>query len=467
MKLNSIYLKNYRCFDDQELSLHEQMTVIVAENGQGKSTVLDAIRVGLWPFISGFDLARSSRYNDPQNGISISDVRQIHEKVLGMKRQLPSSVSPNVEWGALTDTLSESNISLPGHWQRYREKEKSGTKTLNDNNAKKLEKSASQLQQRIRQPGDCTSLPVFGYYGTGRLWQQKRLMNDKQTKADKNDASIRTFAYRHCMDPASSYKYFSEWFISAWKSRTNMNERKSATDDDRQHAEARIKVVQSAIDSALEPTTGWNTLEFSIEDQESLVLNHREKGYLSVDQLSDGIRSVLALVGDLAHRCIRLNPHLGTEATIQTAGIVLIDEIDMHLHPRWQQRILQALQNAFPAIQFVVTTHSPQVITTATKEQLRIIREVDQQLCITQPDYSPLAHESGDALAYVMNVNPRPELPKVQKFISDYEQLVRSGQEESRVAQAIKSQLDSSGYQISDSDIETWRFLATFQKEPN
>lgn len=90
------------------------------------------------------------------------------------------------------------------------------------------------------------------------------------------------------------------------------------------------------------------------------------KGPRPVGLLSDGYRSTVALFADLARRCAILNPHLLEKAAEKTPGIVLIDEVDLHLHPSWQRRLIADLRKAFPAIQFVLTTHSPQVISGAT-----------------------------------------------------------------------------------------------------
>ena len=92
MKLHRLHLANYRCFANLEVILDPTMTVIVAENGQGKSALLDAVRVGLWPYINGFDLARSATFNDPANGIAIGDVRQERLADGKIGRQLPSAI---------------------------------------------------------------------------------------------------------------------------------------------------------------------------------------------------------------------------------------------------------------------------------------------------------------------------------------------------------------------------------------
>jgi predicted ATP-binding protein involved in virulence len=161
---------------------------------------------------------------------------------------------------------------------------------------------ATAVQKQIQSDSqNVLDLPVFGYYGTGRLWAQKHLRDaDRLSEAEEADLPIRTFGYRNCMDPASSYKHFREWFIWAWQSRSNMRERAYVSEEERQNADNRIKVIQRVIDIVLKETTGWHTLEYSVEDQNSIILNHSIQGRMAADYLSDGIRSMLAMIGDIA-----------------------------------------------------------------------------------------------------------------------------------------------------------------------
>ena len=94
------------------------------------------------------------------------------------------------------------------------------------------------------------------------------------------------------------------------------------------------------------------------------MVEHPEYGRLPLSSLSDGVRNMIALIADIAHRCARLNPHLSEEAARQTPGVLLIDEVDMHLHPRWQQLVVDLLRKAFPSLQIILSTHSPHVLST-------------------------------------------------------------------------------------------------------
>jgi predicted ATP-binding protein involved in virulence len=442
MKLETLALQNFRCFDQVEVELHPCITVLVAENGQGKSTLLDAIRIALWPYVSSFDLARNT-FNDPGNGIAIDDVRLLKLDSGDMARQLPSRVSMMGDYGLGPETL----------WARYRDSETKSTKTKDEASTVFLKRYAASLQDDVRKPGHPpASLPVFGYYGTGRLWSQKRLMETQKGKDDTQAADfyVRTFAYVNCLDPASSYKHFKEWFIWAFESYREQQIKQlenRGTQQDLEIARQRVEVVQQAIDCFLKPTTGWSSLEYSVSQQKSLILHHEQHGILDVDLLSDGIRSVLAMVGDIAYRCIKLNPHLGLNAAKETTGVVLIDEVDMHLHPSWQQKVLGQLSEAFPSVQFIVTTHSPQVLTTVPAECIRVLTsEADEETGLNRTVVRRITQQtqgvaSSDVMAEVMGIDPVPDLESAQQ-LSTYTALIEQGRKDTAQGLELRAALE-------------------------
>ena len=438
MHLKKVTLNNFRCFRTLEIELHHELTVLVAENGQGKSTVLDAIRIALWPFVSSFDLARNA-FNDPGNAITIDDARLVKLGNEDMARQLPCSIALTGDFGTGEERT----------WTRYRDSEAKLSKTKEAGDTGFMRQWASAVQAQIRDPNKPTlDLPVFGYYGTGRLWSQKRLTETSKGKDDTESTNfyIRTFAYLNCLDPASSFKHFKEWFTLAsqvyWESVMKLLELKG-TEAEPESAEIPILVVRQAIDTVLKPITGWHTLEYSFKQGKSLVLHHDVFGILKVETLSDGIRSILAMIGDIAYRCFKLNPHLGISASKETQGVVMIDEIDMHLHPAWQQLVLSQLREAFPKVQFIVTTHSPQVLTTVKRENIRIIaQDADGTGSADMPDEETKGVESSTAMNDVMGVNQVPPVPEA-RWRNDYTALIENGDQDTNEGKELRAKLST------------------------
>lgn len=450
MRLTRLEISNFRCFDHLQIDFHPELTVLIAPNGSGKTTVLDAARVALSPYVKGFDLGKTGK----AASIQIADVRLELQSNGNMEPQLPSQIEGYGEWD---ETRANQT------WTQTRERIKPGTNTLGDANTKALTKFASTLEKQVRGDKGGVILPLVSYLGTSRLWFEGRFTSIAEDVALNTSDYSRTSGYLNCLAYASSFKAFTAWY--GWVFRSYREEQIQSLESSTPLSEAGqrfaviVKVIQEAVDALIKDATGWYGLEYKASQNQQLVMHHNQFGSMPVEMLSDGVRNAIAMVADLAFRAYKLNPQLGVEAARLTPGIALIDEVDMFLHPSWQQTIVSALIRAFPCVQFIVTTHSPQVLTTVNRDNIRILQATETGFEAIKPDFSPLAHESGDALAKVMGTHREPELP-LQDDIRLYEQLVRAGQETSPDAQQLRDTLENAGYQFHESDLATWRFLA-------
>ena len=141
---------------------------------------------------------------------------------------------------------------------------------------------------------------------------------------------------------------------------------------------------------------------------------------LPIRRLSDGERGILAVVLDLTRRLAQANPELDAPAATAEA-IVLIDEIDLHLHPTWQRRIVHNLTAAFPRCQFIATTHSPQVIGEVPHERIQIIAQGQ----VYSPTHS-FGVDSSRVLEEVMEADPRTK--EVQHLLAEISQAISAQQ---------------------------------------
>ena len=448
MKLKKLEITNFRCFESLSINLDEQLTVLVAKNGQGKSSVLDAIRIGLWPFVRGIDLARNPG-NEAGNNISVDDVRMVRMPDGQMVRQLPCKITLQGNFGL--DLIENKDGEKLWTWIRYRESESQWARTRENAPSVLITFLANSTQNQVRNLRSLDiDLPVIGYYGTGRLWSQKSSTKAKTAKRKRNpDFYMRLSAYRDCLDPASSYKDFAEWFtwiFESYREEQSIRAEKGLSSEMDSLWKNAIKVIQEAIDNVLQET-GWHTLEYSVSQEKSLILNHDLYGTLKVESLSDGIRGVLAMVGDIAYRCIKLNWHylhisLNADEVLnaakETRGVVMIDEVDMHLHPAWQQTILGNLCKAFPKIQFIVTTHSPQVISTVPGHQIRIL---DGNQVYSAAEGTKGA-ESSRILKRIFGVDPRPQKDPNTRLLNEYLDLVYADKWNDGEAKKKRKELD-------------------------
>ena len=194
--------------------------------------------------------------------------------------------------------------------------------------------------------------------------------------------------------------------------------------------------------------TGWHSLEYSASHQQQLVMHHPEQVVLPVDMLSDGLRNTIAMVADLAFRACKLNPHLEARAPLETPGIALIDEVDMFLHPYWQQSIIGSLRAAFPAMQFIVTTHSPQVLSTVRRENIRVIGKDAQGLLIaSQPLAMTYGEPSNSVLHSVMQVDPQPPVDEKRDLLQLTEWVDKGRYDEQRTIDLMRQLTQALGEQ--------------------
>lgn len=435
MKLESVRLRNFRLFTDVSCDLHPELTVFIANNGGGKTSVLDAIRILFDTYLAAFPSGKG-------RGIRQADVRTVvsNGDLATRAQAYPVEIHGRGVLG--TDGSSVE-------WWRALNTAKSGT-TIKD--ARPLAQYAATLHARATTDSAQQAWPLLAYYGTGRLWHQKKLTAGKMFATGFDS---RAAAYIDCMEPASSYKYFVEWFAYAYRSVTASKIRfmESTPGATAQAIVAHqsplsplIAAVQEAVNTTLAPS-GWKNLWYS-EIQSDVTVSHDDLGVLAVSQLSDGIRNSLGLVADIAFRAVQLNPHLGARAALEATGVVLIDEVDMHLHPSWQQVFLANLRVAFPRLQFIVTTHSPQVLTSIDAESIRVLHQYrneesgKQETGIRRVEWQTKGVASSDLLAEIMGVDPVPDVPE-SRMLDEYHGAIQQNLHEDAYAQELRARLEA------------------------
>lgn len=402
--LDELKLHNFRCFEDCALKLHQKLTVLVAENGQGKTALLDGIGIAFGLFIDTIAGTRQLR------GFDRTDVRLVRRDDSGqMEPILPTSFSASAVFDGRQVQWSRA---LTGYGSRAR---------TTTRNAEELVLVAQQVRDTVdvAPTGEqvFSTLPLVAFYGTGRLWSEHRLTEAK--KAMSEDRSGRLSGYTDCLSSSSSFKGAVAWYEN------KMLETKDARFSSQLKKNlALLSCVQQATRLVLEPT-GWHELDWDF-DRRSLVVSHPIHGQLPLSALSDGVRNMIAIIADIARRCASLNPHLGESAARLTPGLLLIDEVDMHLHPKWQQLIVGLMRTAFPALQMVFTTHSPHVLSTVDKECIRVIHLANGKTFIETPTFQTRGVESADVLASIMSVDPVPQIEEA-KWLSRYRALIEDG----------------------------------------
>jgi predicted ATP-binding protein involved in virulence len=184
------------------------------------------------------------------------------------------------------------------------------------------------------------------------------------------------------------------------------------------YVQPQLAAVEAAVGSCIE---GLKRFWFDVESDDLRLELHNGE-IRPFHMLSDGYRNMVTLVADIGWRASVLNPHHGSNAHQLTEGIVLIDELDLHLHPAWQRSIVADLRRTFPKIQFIVTTHSPQVVASVNRDQVRLL---DRNQLVSGKPYVE-GRDSGELLEDVFGVPPRPG--EVKAEIKEVYQLIEAAQ---------------------------------------
>jgi predicted ATP-binding protein involved in virulence len=200
---------------------------------------------------------------------------------------------------------------------------------------------ALDLNKNITKPD--TILPILAQYGTGRLWKKS---NDENVETLSPES--RLIGYQDCLNP--DLERLFRWFKTQELAALQKKEPRHV-----------LEAVRLAIVAMIPDTENiwWDV------DWDELLIRTNINGKAQTTPfhlLSDGYRNMIGMAADIAYRMAKLNPQLEADVIKQTQGIVLIDEIDLHLHPKWQRQVVGRLLDTFPKVQFVASSHSPFII---------------------------------------------------------------------------------------------------------
>lgn len=324
VKISNLELINYKRFVNTRITFDQQLTVLSGKNGAGKSSVLSGVSL-----ILSWIIARMR--NDSGVGLYIP--------ALAVNN---SAHSGCVRGEIFNGTISIPNKAIPGYSKEY---------TFN---IIPIRDYTGEVREALRNSSD-TCLPVFAYYGV------ERAVLDMPLRTRPHDYTLFD-AYDRCLEGAANFRSFFTWFRSCedWENEQNVRREGNV-----EHPG--LRAFREAMRRFMPEYTN-----IRIERHPLRMMIDKNGTRLNAEQLSDGEKIYLALIGDLCHRLSIANP---VGDPLLGKGIVLIDEIDLHLHPQWQSEIARKLKDTFPNIQFIVSTHSPHVINSVPTASLRMINE--------------------------------------------------------------------------------------------
>ena len=368
MYLEKVHLKNYKAVEEMELDLKPGINLVIGDNGAGKTTVLEGISIALGGLF--VNVAGVSTKN-----IVKEDVRVIVKPVGDSSTTLTYCGSCSV--GCSLKTCDGNDFS----WSRVKE-DLSATHTKID------DKSVCVWMKKLTNQPD-SLLPLISFQSAARVWKVKRGDFGIELKKKLDD---RRCGYIGCLDSSMDVKSIQQWCM---KQEVMVVNKGKVREYDT--FKSIISIFMKEINELDEAPKVYYSPQFG-----ELVYKD-SKAEMALSKLSAGYQSLLWMIMDLAYRVCLLNPELQDRSQIK--GIVLVDEVDMHLHPKWQWNIVNALEETFPNVQFILTTHSPIVISSCKNEHL-ILTTDDQNIVYPENAYG---YSVQDVLNFRQGTLEKPE----------------------------------------------------------
>jgi predicted ATP-binding protein involved in virulence len=420
-----------------DITFEKDITVIVGDNGEGKTSVLDAISQLMGRLLTRLPGVVGTSPRD-------SDLRIVANGKLAPGVRIWTDVDVSTELSKLEGAnpdlqsrfvVSRARLRDKSAYTRFEFIQKSPMPSNGPSRSilglKALDQFADALVEADATDRDY-QMPLVVYYGTSRaVFETPLRRRNFQTKFARFDS------LNGALNSTANFKRVFEWF-HAKETEETFAQRKNRSFD---YVDPELAAVKKAIESFFKefknPRTVLKPLRFVVDKKES---SKRVITY-DLNQLSDGYRTTLAMIADLACRMVEANPPGSISDPLKTEAIVLIDEVDLHLHPRWQQRILLDLKRVFPKTQFIVTTHSSQVLTTVNSRSIRKIIPGGNETKVLIPEFS-LGARSVQLLEEIQEVQARPNIPITQK-LARYQSLVESDNWDTSEARELRTELDA------------------------
>lgn len=360
MKINKVEIVNFKIFVETEFCFNENFNLIIGVNGSGKTSLLRALAISLAGWANAY-------IKDDKNlrPIEENEIREI-QKNNRFDKTKETFIKSTGKAIIVDDGNNEKHIDI--EWKRKRTEEKPDTeincwvkyqgypKWYSYATFSNLGRSTLNFIEK----GNDFDLPIIAFYECDRLWLAEDRLNIEDTA--KRQYS-RFTPYTDCFHTGANHTAIGEWLL---KYELVKLQQKKETPI--------LNAIKSAARNALENCTD---ISFDFEEGR-VIVDFEGKKSIPFEHLSDGQRTLLGLFCDIARRAAILNPHFEGEANEKTNGVVLIDELDLHLHPKWQMNIIENLRKTFPNIQFICTTHSPILLRSIEREKIIILENGKQ-----------------------------------------------------------------------------------------
>lgn len=381
MYLEKVHLQNYKAIEKLDIDLKPGVNLLIGDNGAGKTSVLEGIAVvlgGMFVNVAGVST----------KNIIKDDVRMVI-KPIGDSSTAIKYFEPALA-GCMLHVTDEQDFA----WNRIKEEVSAKHTKIDDKHVcvwmKKLTNDLDSI------------LPLVSFQSAARAWRVKRGDFGTELKKKLDD---RRCGYIGCLDSSMDVKSIQQWCI---KQELMMSNKGTVREYEM------FKNIVASFMKEINELDEIPSIYYSSQFEELVYKD--DKTEIPISKLSAGYQSLLWMIMDLAYRVCLLNPEL--ESREQVTGIVLIDEIDLHLHPKWQWNVIEALRKTFAGVQFIIATHSPIVISAAKEANLILLDDAGEV------NYLPdcYGYEVEDVLRYRQESVSRPK--KVKSLVDEIENAI-------------------------------------------
>ncbi len=426
MRIKKLELKNFRGFEDLTIDFPEGeggLAVFVGVNGSGKTSVVEALGFMFQEFVvEFFGVTSNNPISFSNSDININD-SEIKISIAGNNLKI-NDWAPETFNMVFTKDFTREVFSP---------------------------KNTGKSMLTVLSKNETINVSILTFYRTSRIVEQEE---EKIIRLP----SAQSEAFHNAFDKRINFSGFINWFIE----QTNIENQLKIDKENFEESNPKLDSIRSALSRFLSsfPYAKFSSLRVGTSPRSNrftskqVVLIDKNALPLEINQLSEGERMTLMLVADIAYRLSVANPSIDTK---DGNGVVLIDEIDLHLHPSWQRAIIPCLRATFPNIQFILTTHSPQVLSNVPRENVFVLE--DFKLVKHTPH--TFGRDSNSILWELFGVRERPE--EAQKDFSKLSRLLNDPEKDSE-AKELLAKL-SEKYGEDDNDVVRARLHLEFLTE--
>ncbi len=367
MNIEQITIQNFRNIGKETtIRLNSNFTAFIGVNGKGKSTILHALRIASGAFFLAIPEVKSRHI--------FKDEIRVVESGKFLLQQFPVKIEARGRFSENSDPIT---------WRRQWIEGTSATtsKSADVGNIRQI--ASEKYNQLVREQNDNIDLPIIAFFGISRAVGAGRIT--KKSRIQRLGRQIFKEGYQD-WDEMKAVKFHYEEWLGTYDALVKHGKEYSETK--KAFFEA-IRMANPFIQE-IDFINGELWIKIKIDKQET--------DLLPLSFHSDGIHYFTAMIAEIAYRCVVLNGYKKENAIKETNGVIMIDEIDLHLHPKWQRHVVSDLKNAFPKIQFVVTTHSPFIVQSLKSDELY---NLDQEYS----DVNPIDLTIGEVAEEVMGTD--------------------------------------------------------------